>query len=270
MTRYSQLYLERGRPVADSSRFRNRLAGWAVVGWPVDTKKLVAWKAYLTLGITLADAPSIAVEDYELEKFFRKAELRDILDIVTIAAENIGDPERRNGWLDHVKSALQEENLAFRLDDQGIVQPFVDAEFDANRSATLKALAEQRFGEVRADFDQAFRHLRNSEGKQAIRMMFPAVEVAAKVLHPGAMARLMPNEVDRHLLPRLRAKYAGNAPALEAGQRLLEAFKDWIIASQPYRHGQEVQEPAEPPQDFVVAYLSLGAAFLRWMVDLCE
>jgi hypothetical protein len=114
------------------------------------------------------------------------------------------------------------------------------------------------------------RHLRNGEGKQAVRMMFPAVETAAKVLHPGALARLMPNEVDKYLLPRLEAKYAGNQPAMDAGRALLKAFKEWIIAAQPYRHGQEVTEPAEPPQDFVVAHMSSGAAFLRWMIDLSE
>lgn len=101
-------------------------------------------------------------------------------------------------------------------------------------------------------------------------MMFPAVETAAKVLHPGALARLMPNEVDKYLLPRLEAKYAGNQPAMDAGRALLKAFKEWIIAAQPYRHGQEVTEPAEPPQDFVVAHMSSGAAFLRWMIDLSE
>jgi hypothetical protein len=99
-------------------------------------------------------------------------------------------------------------------------------------------------------------------------MMFPAVEVAAKVLHPGGMARLMPNEVRSFILPRLQQKYAGNAPALAAGAQLLEGFKAWIIASQPYRHGQEVQEPAEPPADFVVAHLSAGATYLRWLIEL--
>jgi hypothetical protein len=98
--------------------------------------------------------------------------------------------------------------------------------------------------------------------------MFPAMETAAKVLCPGAMARLMPNEVDRHFLPKLRQVYAGNQPAIDAGKQLLNGLKDWIIASQLCRHGQEVEEPADPPIEFVVAFLSGGAVYLRWLVEL--
>jgi hypothetical protein len=101
-------------------------------------------------------------------------------------------------------------------------------------------------------------------------MMFPAVEVAAKVTMPGKITRLMPNEVDRYLRPLMEGKYTGNEPASTAGRQMLDSFKNWIIASQSYRHGQEIQEPAEPPEDFVVAYLSAGATFLRWMVELGE
>jgi hypothetical protein len=173
-----------------------------------------------------------------------------------------------NFWWHHVRTVFAEEHLQYRLADDGIVHPFVDAEFETNRSATLEALSDARLGEARADFEAAFRHLRDGEGKQAIRMMFPAVEVAAKVLVPGVMARLMPNEVERHFRPLIEAKYAGNQPAIDGSKRLLAAFSEWINASQPYRHGQEVQEPVEPPQDFVVAYLSAGATFLRWMTEI--
>ena len=84
-------------------------------------------------------------------------------------------------------------------------------------------------------------------------MMFPAVETAAKVLFPGAFSRLMPNEVDKHLKRLvLEASALGNQPAIDAGRLLLDGMKNWINASQPYRHGQEQQEPAEPHQlDFV-------------------
>jgi hypothetical protein len=47
-------------------------------------------------------------------------------------------------------------------------------------------------------------------------------------------------------------------------------MKDWINAAQLYRHGQEQQEPAEPPMDLVIAHLSVGASYLRWMIQLCS
>jgi hypothetical protein len=79
------------------------------------------------------------------------------------------------------------------------------------------------------------------------------------------MACQMPNEIDHYLRPKLEQRYKGNAPAIDAGKQLLTSFKGWIAASQPYRHGQEVEDAIEPPQDFVVAHLSAGATFLRWM-----
>ncbi len=71
-------------------------------------------------------------------------------------------------------------------------------------------------------------------------------------------------------LPANRTRYAGNQPAIDAGNQLLGGVKSWINAAQPYRHGQEQQEPAEPPLDFVIAHLSAGAAYLRWMIELCS
>jgi hypothetical protein len=270
LSRYSQLYIERGKPQQDSERMRNRLSVF-VSNYlkQADTRLAIIQKIELEQGCRVP----FGATGYMLNRFFEKAELRDVLDgmsaVLKVLSMNQQDRLAAH-WRAHVARALQEENMAYRLGDDGIIHPFVDNEFERNRTTALLALNDMRFGEARNDFEQAFRHLRNGEGKQAIRMMFPAVETAAKVLHPAAFARLMPNEVDKHLLPRLESKYAGNQPASNAGRALLKAFKEWIIASQPYRHGQEVQEPAEPPQDFVVAHLSSGAVFLRWMIDLCE
>jgi len=217
-----------------------------------------------------------------LAEFFNTAPTRDALDAITIiigileappGAEVSPSSWRQNAatWRKFVEQVLREENLAYRLGADGIVHPFIDIEFEANRAAAVAGLEAKRLGEARHGFDEAFRHLRNGEGKQAMLMMFLAVETTAKVFFPGgALARLMPNELDKYLLPKLVAKYAGNQPATDAGRALLRSFKEWIVAAQPYRHGQEVQHLAEPPQDFVVAHLSAGATFLHWMIELVE
>lgn len=270
MSRYSQLYVERGKPEQDSARMRKRLLVFLVQNVKRGSELADDILNFIELdqGCHVPHGP----DRYRFEQFFAKAEVRDILDgvssIIKVLASN--DRQLATWWCGHVERVFKEENMAYLLGKDGIVHPFVDSEFEQNRTATLLALNDKRFGEARNDFEQAFRHLRNGEGKQAILMMCPAVETAAKVLHPDAFARLMPNEVDKYLLPRLEAKYAGNQPAMDAGRALLNGFKGWIIAAQPYRHGQEVTEPAEPPQDFVVAHLSSGAAFLRWMIDLSE
>src|SRR5205814_2274112 len=111
----------------------------------------------------------------------------DFLDGITVIVETLAANGRRqfiDRWLAFVGRVFQEENLSYRIDPKGSVHPLVDAEFEVNRNATLEALNETRFGEACGDFEAAFRHLRNGEGKAAIRSMFPSVESAAKVLFP--------------------------------------------------------------------------------------
>jgi hypothetical protein len=277
MSRYSQLYIERGQPVRDSERFRQRLAAFITHRLNYGRAGLDAIFANMGLEIGC----QVGRQSHPgLKDFFAKASMPDVLDVITIVVRVGHNPpsdhfaeiylKTAEEWRAHVQRAFKEENLAYRLGTDDIVHPHVDQEFEANRTAAVAALGLQKFGQARHDFDEAFRHLRNGEGKQAARMMFPAIETAARVLFPGAFTRLGPTEVDRHLVPRLEARYAGNQPAIEAGRQMLEALKKWINASQPYRHGQEVRDPAEPPQDLVVAYLSAGATFHRWMIELAD
>jgi hypothetical protein len=229
MSRYSQLYIDRGARTSDSDRARRRLAYSYSKDFPSCVpdffERTQSELGYIHKTPTYKDA---------IVEFFRDANVVDFLDGITLCCEILNDEwgdRASRPWIARVARIFMEENLSYRIDARGVVHPFVDAEFELNRSAALEALNEPRFREARGEFEEAFRHLRNGEGKQAVRMMFPAVETAAKVLFPGKIARLMPKEIDRYLAPQLRQLYLTNAPALEAGNRLLEALKDWIIAS---------------------------------------
>jgi hypothetical protein len=272
MLRYRQLYIERGKPEGDSERFRRRLAAsisqslWAgSSGNPNPLNRVVHTIERQTgCRVPMPGSP----ENWRLREFFEKASTRDVLDAITIIIR-VMEPGEAD-WRAHVQQVLQEENLAYRLGSDGIVHPYVDQEFEANRVAAIEALGAQKLVEARRSFDEAFRHLRNGEGRQAARMMFPALETTARVLFPGKLAVFGVSEVERYIKPQLEAKYAGNQPAIDAGRQMLEALKKWINASQAYRHGQEVQDLAEPPQELLVAYLSAGAAFLRWIIELAD
>ena len=271
MSRYSQLYIERGTKKPDSPRARRRLAAWLDgVDYPFWPPIYHALMRELGASKTLPDSGP-RLHKSSIDQFLEQSEVADFLDGITIIFLVLNQPQsdfRATEWRTFARRVFQEEHLGYTIDDGCIVHPFIDPEFQANRSAALEALNDPRFGEARTDFDAAFRQLRDGEGKAAIRSMSPAVETAAKVLCPGAMARLMPNEVDRYFLPKLRQVYAGNEPAIDAGTQLLHGMKDWITAAQPYRHGQDVEEPAEPPVEFVVAFLSVGAVYLRWLIEL--
>jgi hypothetical protein len=206
------------------------------------------------------------------KELFLKSSIRDLLDNVSLVHQFLlkSHPLNASEWLTLAGRIFREENLTYRVGEDGIVHPFFDGEFEVNRISAVEALNDQRFGEAREDFEAAYRHLRDGNRKEALRMMFPAVEVAAKVLFPGKFAGLAPNEVEKHIRPALERRYQGNQPAIDAGRRLLEGMKAWINAAQLYRHGQEQQEPAEPPIDFVIAHLSAGATYLRWMIEICS
>jgi hypothetical protein len=214
-----------------------------------------------------------------LEKFFQRAELRDVLDAITVGYRITLTARFEGGrlrtvpgnnssiWLVFVQRIFDEENPYYRVDESGLVHRLIDAEFENNRFSALKALEDPRFSDVKSDFENSFKHLRNGDGKAAVRTIFPAVETAAKVLFPGKIARLMPNEVDRFVLPYFEERYAGNEPALMAARRICACMKEWIIAAQQYRHGQESTEVTAPPEDLVITFLSIGAALLRWLVS---
>ncbi len=265
MSRYSQLYIRREQPNSDLARARHRV--FSLFSGLFGNADEFRGTLYRLIGFRLG----VAVTRGDWSAYFSKCEVRDFLDTITLVSDALSqDEHRRSYWIESTQEIFREENLAYRVGEDGIVRPLVDEEFDLNQSATLKALDQERFQEARDDFEKAIRHLRNSEGKQAIRMMFPAVEVAAKVLFPGRLSRLMANDIDAQLKPCIKRKYGANEPAHDAGMQLLESFKRWIVASQPYRHGQEVKEAIDPPQELVVLHLSTGAAFLRWMIELTE
>jgi hypothetical protein len=261
-------------------RFRRRLAGYVNLEFARFHFDDVRHIIKLIVARTGADVKSQGGTFDTLTSFFISSEVIDLLDSITIVADglswigqkisSVNQLQYAKLWVSFVRTALSEENLNYHIDDNGVVHPFIDQEFEKNRTSALDALASERFCNARHDFEEAMRHLRNGEGKQAIRMLFPAVESAAKVLVPGSFARLMPNEVDRYFRPKLEEKYKNNELAIIAGQQLLDGFKCWIIASQQYRHGQPTNDMAEPPTDFLVAYLSSGATYLRWIIELNE
>jgi hypothetical protein len=269
VSRYSQLYIARPKPTSDSRRFRVRLGSWISekrIGPAIAQAALQA--AVTELGL---EYHSYVKVTETFSKLLLDAEICDVLDLIIYIflwlRQQPGAPER--DWAGFVARAFVEQSLAYTIDDRGVVHPFIDAEFDHNRSSALLVLSDPRFAEARKDFEEAFRHLRNGEGKQAARMMFPAIEVAAKVLFPGKFSGFSNTEIDKFISAKMQAKYVDNAPALAAGKQLLASFKNWINASQLYRHGQEVFVETDIPPDLLVAYLSSGAAFLRWMIELC-
>jgi hypothetical protein len=264
------MYVRRETRRQDSERFRRRLAASAEAGLGRLHDDYHRERLYHLLRLNLgANLGGQGVVDFEL--YFLECPLEEALDAITLvhnAALDVHDERSATAWAEHIQRIFDEEHLAYRLGNDGIVHPFVDQEFEVNRAAALDALNHPLLGEGRADFDASMRHLRDGHGKQAIFMAFRWLETAARVLLPGKPKLLSESVVGQELPGLIEKVYRGNEPAITAGRQMAETLKKWITACQPYRHGQEVTEAADPPQDLVVLHLSTGASLLRWLIGL--
>ena len=95
-----------------------------------DIKSLIR----VELGVKIAlDGPLDFDDDFD--EFFSKCEVRDLLDAVTLIYGYVKRvPSLPNSydqdWAVETNRILAEENLAYRVATDGIVHPFVDAEFE--------------------------------------------------------------------------------------------------------------------------------------------
>jgi hypothetical protein len=275
---FSSVYLLRGEPLLDSDRFRRRFDAYfgLHLDFIVDVNQrsksfglLLAEAVHLRLGV---DVPS-GYSGYSFSRYFRSADVRDVLDTVTLIfhlLNRVRESKRAAEFLAFVGAVLAEENLGYRVDDQGGVHHFVDAEFNRNRVATLRCLEAPRFAAVLAEFESAHRSLDEDppNTKASIRSAFEADEILVKLLDGGKIARLMPPEAEKVLGPMVQRAYADDDTARDAAKAILRGFFDWVVSVQPYRHGQRLEEFRPPPINLTVAIVSSAATYIRWMIDL--
>jgi hypothetical protein len=266
--RFSQLYINRDERLPDSPRARRRLSSlvrtvghWQQLGFHVEHE----------LGVRIGTDHGYYWSEWE--HFINNAPLRDFLDIVTevfvYLRGQTGLRDLSNKWLAEARRIFIEEHVAYSIDDNGVVHPAIDAEFQRNRSATIAGLTSPRYANVLSAFERISDELSETppHGKEAWRAVFAAAEGLFRLMFP-ASPRLTANEIETRLAPVVRNRYADDATALRAAERLLASFKDWVDASHNYRHEPGSEEPIEPPLEVAILAISNGAAFIRWLLEL--
>jgi hypothetical protein len=82
------------------------------------------------------------------------------------------------------------------------------------------------------------------------------------------VTRLASKATDR-LRPLIEQCYSGDRTAIQAAEKLLQSFRDWIDAAHEYRHEDGVKDMvAQPPLTLAVYLVSAGAAHLRWLAEI--
>jgi hypothetical protein len=260
---YSQVYIERGVPVDDSARFRNRLRSH-LTHLPDGYRGLIA---------TLIEKKTGARVFYgNIARHFTECSLPDLLDNITHAFAALktvtipGGERPHIAWLASVKECLEEEKLAYVLDTQCGVHPAFDDEFDATRRATIATLDKPRYAAALKFFDEAMQDLKQPrDTRDAVRKTFEAVENVAKLME-SKIVRLGAAEVKSVLQPILLEKLTGTER--RATGRMIESLAEWVNACQQYRHAAGEPEPDEPSLDLAILMVSTGAAHLRWLIAM--
>lgn len=270
MSRFSLLYGSRGEPVADSPRMRRRLA--SLFGELRESAGSTSAELAGLVQRELGVAVRYAGYGYSWDEFFVQSELRDVLDLVSVFHDYLKSKHQTRSaswWITEVRRIFSEENVYYRVDDEGDVHFSVDEEFERARQASLAVLQPSRYANVLAAFERAYRELDKTppDGKEAIRATFSALEGLFKLMFDKAI-RLGSKEVDTYLKPYVDQHYAEQTAALHAAQKLVGAFKEWVTGAHYYRHEQGQEEVVQPPLGLAIATVGAGAAFLRWLAEL--
>jgi len=264
---FSRNYLRPTEPLSDSTRFRVRLAA----NLPADKHYRENFASDLKREIGVVVPWGGYALDFD--QFFSRADLREVLDSITIITRTLGEPTQSSparSWIAFVRRALQEEGLQYTIDDLGGVHRRVDAAFEGATQATVAVLTEPRYAAVRAAFDKAQGELLANppDTKDALQDLFEAAETLVKNLLETNKS-LDAGLVKKELRVRVNSAYSqADASAIGFAAQLLEGFADWVNASHPYRHGQQTARPFAPPFELAVLHFGLGANYLRWLVQV--
>ena len=272
--RFSILYLQPGDLVSDSSRARHRIGALlgALLNEAIFNGHGAGLAAHLgrNLGVAL---PGTGASASHWHRFIRECPVTDLLDAITMVYRYLFwhlSESVANWWRDAVRQIFNEENLGYEIDDAGGVHPRVDREFQRNAVSAIAGLQAERYRKVRELVDLSSANLCADPPnyKQAWRATLSAVEVLfGQMFQYG---RLTTDEIERRLKPLVDRAYADDPAAQKAAQRMLVGFKEWVEASQKYRHQPGAVEPPHPPADIAVLSISYGASMLRWLAGLAD
>jgi hypothetical protein len=262
--RFSHLYLARGEPTSDSAKMRRRLA--SIVRYTYGQHGLAA-EIEKEVGLR----PSYRAHGVEWDALFEGCALVNLLDVVTVTWQFLTKqhPQIAGGWPEDVQRIFTEENVRYRVDARGGVHFSIDEEFERSRIASVAVLQSPRYSNVLNQFEKAYTELATEppNGKEAIRAIFTAAEGLFRVMFETS-PRLTGAEIEKNLVPFIRATSVGDITASGALGKLTRGFREWVDAAHFYRHEPGEEKIAQPPLTFAIVMVSSGASYIRWLAEL--
>ncbi|SCB37736.1 hypothetical protein GA0061098_1007169 [Bradyrhizobium shewense] len=268
--RFSHVYLRREELLQDSPRARRRVAAW-IAAIPKDAEDL---GTFLVAELGIDVVLNYGVDWSTTLGRFSTADFLDSITLIyrhfTLKRQSpvgMRNPRLNEYFLVTSRRIFSEERLSYRIDDRGGVHFVVDAEFAANRNATITAIEAPRYANVRTEFEKGMSALSNAipDGKEAVRGVFGAAEGLYRLMFAKA-PKLTSADAAKNLGSAIQSLYAADAVAQRAASKMVSSFADWVDACHNYRHEQGTEEPSQPPLDLAIEMVSAGSGFVRWLV----
>lgn len=259
-------YMDRGTPVQDSTRFRNRVS--ASFHTDADVRAALATRLMRRAGIEVPRAYS----GPNWRNFFESAPIEEVLSAITVAFQAGRESYPTMRWAaafrTAVEEAMRDENMRVRIDEDGIVHYAVDEVFEGERLAALAVLNNPALSAARHTYENVFRYMdqRPPDTLAAARAMFDAVEIIARQIcpeHKNLHVKLCRGQ----LRERCLAVLGGDAVELKVWGGMFEALVEWVDAIHNIRHGQPAKT-SPLSEDFVVFAISSGSAYLRLLASV--
>lgn len=279
--RFSQLYKHDTKMYDDSSRFRVRFYTYLD---KIFENYALAKKVQEIIGVKIN-----FYARYDIENFINSANIKDVLDTITICYELLKDTKNiRNNYkpgigynrnqklqeelITFINQCFLEENLCYIVDENGIAHFNPDEEFHYLKNSTLRILQDKRYVSVVHEFKKVYKALDSGPGhaKDAIGNLFKSTETLFRLLcNNDDIKNLSSNPIAKYL-PKIAEKVyqVKDQTTLSVVNQKIEEFKKWTDSAQPYRHGQATEDIDEPPLSLAILIISTGASFLRWLALL--
>lgn len=274
--RFSRLYMQLGPHASDSARARARLGRFL---WDIHNEvPSPSFNFLTTVANSIHRELGVEVEykyaSYDVPGFLAKCELRDFLDAITLVYQVVAGSQWTKGnasdYLGFIGRVFTEENLSYRVDARGVVHFRVDQEYESNVASAIAVLEDRRFAAAKSEFEHAREDMNKPtpDAIDATRALFAAAESVFKIL-TASNASLDAGEVKKTLGPFVDRCMSGrDTIAKGAAATLAVGFADWVNACHPYRHGHNQPDAPAPPLELAIAFMSIGAGYVRWLATL--
>jgi hypothetical protein len=268
---YSRNYLKKEKLEKDSVRFRKRIATYFSL---LNSSSHIGTEFCTNLELQGVDVPrGESGHGYSTKAFFETAAINDILDSITILNETMNQPcySQLDGrkWKNFIEIAFREEGLDYTLEEKCGVHPYVDAEFQQNKTSTLSFLDKEELKGVKHEFEQAFDKLNSSrkDTKGAIKAINEAVEALVKGLNDIGRPDTLGQALSK-LEGFINKIYENEKVGLAASKDMIESLKNWNKSCHNYRHGKDADKINNPSEEYTILMLSQGASYIRWLLDI--